>query len=128
MAKKGSTANIVKRAKAQLARNRLKEKQAMQTAVGKGSGIITAVGIGAFENKLPAVIFKIPTKLIAAAVLYGVSAYTKGGMSKAAESAGDAMADIYAYKVAMQARMKQASPFVAGDGDEEDETGYVEEM
>jgi hypothetical protein len=122
---KGSNSSIVKRAKAQLARSRLREKQAVHTAIGKGSGIVTAAGVGAFEDKLPITIFKVPTKLIGAAVLYGISAFTKGGMSKAAESAADALADVYAYKVAMQTRIKQEKPLVAGD---DDETGYIEEM
>lgn len=105
-----------------------KEKAMFEMAIGKGAGVITAAGTGAFEHKIPSTIAKIPTKLIGAGLLYLISAYTKGGVSTAANAAGDAVKDIYAYKVAMQARMGQASPFVAGDDDNEDGTGYVVEV
>ena len=105
-----------------------KEKAMFDLAIGKGAGVITAAGTGAFEHKIPATFAKIPTKLIGAGVLYLISAYTKGTVSTAANAAGDAVKDIYAYKVAMQARMGTAKPFVAGDDDNEDGTGYVVEM
>jgi hypothetical protein len=57
-----------------------------------------------------------------------ISGYTKGGISSAADAAGDAFKDIYAYKVAMQARMGQEKPFVAGENEDEDGTGYVYEV
>lgn len=124
---KSSQTKLVKRAKAQLARSRQREKDAVGMAINKGTGIITAAGTGAFEHKIPTTVMKIPTKLIGAAGLYLLSAFTKGGVSQAANAAGDTLKDIYAYKVAMQARMKTDKPFVAGD-DENDETGYVYEV
>ena len=124
---KQSSAKLVKRARSMMARSRQREKDAMNMAIGKGSGIIIAAGTGAFEDKIPVTIAKIPTKLIGAAGLYLLSAFTKGGVSKAADAAGDSLKDIYAYKVAMQARMKTDKPFVAGD-DDDDETGYVYEL
>lgn len=105
-----------------------KERAMFDMAIGKGAGVITAAGTGAFEHKIPATVAKIPTKLIGAGVLYLISAYTKGAVSTGANAAGDALKDIYAFKVAMQARMGTAKPFVAGENDEGDETGYVVEM
>lgn len=119
MAKKSA----LQRLQTRVTNARKKEEQSVQTAIGKGSGLIVAAGVGAFEDKIPVTLAKIPTKLIGAAVLYLISAYTKGGTSKAADSAGDALKDIYAYKVAMQARLKEKAPFVAGE--EDDETGYI---
>lgn len=126
--KKVSPTKLVQRARAQMAKSRMKEKAQIQTAIGKGSGIVTAAGIGAFEDKIPVTFLKIPTKLWIASAAYLTSAFTKGAMSKAFESIGDASASIYTYKVAMQSRMKTEKAFVAGDENNSDETGYVEEQ
>ena len=120
MAKKSALARLQTRVR----NSRERERTAIQSAIGKGSGLVVAAGVGAFEAKVPATIAKIPTKLIGAGILYLIAAYTKGTASKIADSAADSLKDIYAYKVAMQARMGQASPFIAGT-DEDDETGYV---
>lgn len=132
MAKSKSTpSQLAKRATDRLRNMKRKEKENLHIAIGKGSTVASSIGIGAFEDRLPKTIFKIPTKIILAGAAYLGAAYTKNGVSKALEGMGDSATAIYSYKVAMQTRLKESSPWVAGalNGEnsesESDETGYI---
>jgi hypothetical protein len=115
MPKHKSGAALVHRARVQMARVRAREKLTTNLAIEKATGIGAAVGIAAVETKIPLSIIKVPTKIWLAALAYVGSAMTKGALSKALESVGDAASHVYAYKASAQVRDKQASPLIAGE-------------
>lgn len=113
--KKVSSVKALARIKGTLKNQREKNKALETKAIAKGTMIATSVGTAMVEDKIAVDVAGAPTKLLAAGLCYAVAMFTKGTVSKVAESAGDSLVNVYSYKVAMQVRSNANRPLIAGE-------------
>lgn len=121
MAKKYSLARPKKadlqlmRARASIARARMKSKRMENSLVEGLSTVSAGAAIAELERHAPAEFLNIPTKLWFAALSYVGAAYVgKGFLSSFFKGLGDANLAVYAYKVSTKIRAGESQPFVAG--------------
>lgn len=104
------------RTRNQLANVKSREKERMSAVIEKGSMTVTSILMGAFEDKMPYTVAKIPTKVWLGTASYVLAAVVPPKwLSAIFEGAGDSLFATYEYKSAMQVAKKLPSPFVAGD-------------
>jgi len=115
MAKKPSPTKALARVRASLRNQRVQKQELQNKALSKGVMLATSVTTAIVESEVPSELGGVPTKLIGAGLLYLGAAFTKGNVSKLLESGGDALGNIYAFKVAKQVQAQKAEPWVAGE-------------
>lgn len=113
MAKKTtSPTKALARVRASMKRQRMEKSELEQQSIGKVAMISSAFASGYLEQKLPADIGGVPTKLIGAGIAYLGAFMTKGHLQKVSEGLGDSLSAIYAYKQGVQ---KQTGQAVSGE-------------